>query len=57
MLTGEWETLSEISKRTEIQGEEVIDQVKAEYQAGQVECKFDEIGGVKITQFRKKLYH
>jgi len=56
MLTGEWETLGEISKRTGIRGEEVIEKVKAEYQAGQAECRFDEIGGVKITQFRKRLY-
>lgn len=55
MLTNEWETLKEIAKRTGQSGEQVSDSIKTEFRSGRVEIKFDEIAGIKITQFRKKL--
>jgi ribosomal 30S subunit maturation factor RimM len=57
LLTNEWETLGDISKRTGVRGEIVVEVVKEEYQSGRAYCRMVEDGGVKITQFQKRGGH
>ena len=54
MLTKTWETLSEIKERTGAAADDVIRAVQAAYKNGLAECKFDEVAGVKVTEFRLK---
>lgn len=54
MLTENWETLGDISRRTSMRGEEVIEAVRIEMKAGRASLRFIEDHGVKITQIKRQ---
>lgn len=54
LASNQWETLGDISRRTGIRGEEVVEDVRAALDAKEVHFRFIECEGVKIMQIQKK---
>ncbi len=54
LITNEWETLAEVSRRTKTPGEIVIAEFQRLFKAGQLQFRMDEQDGVKVTLVRLK---
>ncbi|GEM_PF-4036918 len=54
LITNEWETLAEVSRRTKTPGEIVIAEFQKLFRAGQLQFRMDEQDGVKVTLIRLK---
>lgn len=54
LASNEWETLGDISRRTGVRGEEVIEIVRQELRSGLANLRLVEDGGVTITQIQKR---
>lgn len=54
MVTENWETLSEIKKRTGAKADDVISGVQEAFQSGIAECRFEDRAGVKIAEWKLK---
>lgn len=54
LASNQWETLGDISHRTGVRGEEVVEDVRAALDAKAVCFRFIECEGVKIMQIQKK---
>lgn len=54
LASNEWETLGDISRRTGVRGEEVIEIVRQELRSGLANLRLVEDNGVTITQIQKR---
>jgi uncharacterized protein YnzC (UPF0291/DUF896 family) len=54
LASNEWETLGDISRRTGVRGEEVIEIVRQELRSGLANLRIVDDSGVTITQIQKR---
>jgi hypothetical protein len=54
LITNEWETLAEVSRRTKTPGDVVLSEFQKLYKKGQLQFRMDEQDGVKVTLIRLK---